>query len=325
MKIVSFFAGAGGLDQGFEDAGFNIVWANDFNEKVQTTYERNHPNTTFILKSIEDISADEVPVCDGIIGGPPCQSWSVAGSHGGDNDPRGKLFWEYFRIISSKKPKFFLAENVKGILSKRHQKSFKHIKKLFRKAGYNIKVKLLQASDYGVAQDRERVFILGINKELKPTSSLFFPRARPNEHQTLEDVIGHLKYTKPIGTKKVAMCKDNHEYLEGSFSPHFKSRNRVRSWKQCSFTILAVGRHMVLHPQAPKMKKVEKDVCKFQEGKEHLYRRFSVKEAALIQSFPSDYRFYYDNINDGYKMVGNAVPPKLAFYIALQIKKKLGL
>ena len=140
----------------------------------------------------------------------------ITSSHGGDNDPRGKLFWEYFRIISSKQPKFFLAENVKGILSKRHQKSFKHIQKLFRKAGYNIKVKLLQASDYGVPQDRERVFILGIKKDLKSTSCLYFPRARPNEHQTLEDAIGHLKDTKPIGTKKVSMCKDNHEYLEGS-------------------------------------------------------------------------------------------------------------
>lgn len=325
MKIVSFFAGAGGLDQGFAKAGFDIIWANDYNTKVRTTYERNHQNTELILKDIKDIAEDEVPKCYGIIGGPPCQSWSVAGSHGGKNDPRGALFWEYFRIISGKQPKFFLAENVNGILFEKHQQAFKNIIQLFRNAGYNIKIKLLQSSDYGIAQDRKRVFILGIQKDIQLTSSLYFPKPHPNEKQTLENVIGHLKDITPIGTKKNSVCLDNHEYLEDSFSPHFMSRNRVRGWNECSFTILASGRHMALHPQAPKMIKIGKDLCEFQKGKEYLYRRFSVKEAALIQSFPNNYQFYYDNIHDGYEMVGNAVPPKLAFHIACQIKKKLGL
>ena len=101
------------------------------------------------------------------------------------------------------------------------------------------------------------------------------------------------------------------------------SRNRVRGWDECSCTILATGRHIVLHPQAPKMPKIEKDKHEFEAGKEHLYRRLSVKECALIQSFPKDYLFYYDNINDGYKMVGNAVPPSLALHVAEQIKRKL--
>ena len=325
MKIVSFFSGAGGLDQGFKDAGFNILWANDFNPKVRTTYEKNHPNTTFILKSIVDLTADEVPDCDGIIGGPPCQSWSAAGSHGGANDPRGQLFFQFLRIIESKQPKFFVAENVKGILNKRNTPVFNQIKHLFKKAGYSVQAKLLNASDYGVAQDRERVIIIGVRKDLETTKAHYFPRPRPRDRQTLQDVIGHLKDKKASKTKNTSKRTDNHEYLDQGFSSHFMSRNRVRGWDECSFTILATGRHCVLHPQAPKMKNVGKDKFTFKIGKEHLYRRLSIKECALIQSFPDDYQFYYDNINEGYKMVGNAVPPRLAFHIAEQIKRKLGI
>ena len=323
MRIVSFFAGAGGLDQGFRDAGFNVIWANDFNSKVRMTYQKNHPETKFVLKSIVDVSADDVPDCEGIIGGPPCQSWSAAGVHGGAADPRGQLFWEYLRIIKAKKPKFFIAENVKGLLSKKHKKSFEGIQRLFRETGYNVQAKLLKASDYGVAQDRERVIILGIRKDVETTSAHYFPKPRPRDRKTLHDVIGHLKDKKPYKTKSKSKCPDNHEYLNQGFSSHFMSRDRVRGWDECSFTILATGRHIVLHPQAPKMIKVEKDKCKFVEGKEHLYRRLSVRECALIQSFPEKYQFCYDNINDGYKMVGNAVPPLLAFHVAKQLKRKL--
>ena len=116
---------------------------------------------------------------------------------------------------------------------------------------------------------------------------------------------------------------DNHEYMTGGFSSMFMSRNRVRSWDEPSFTIQAGGRHAPLHPQAPKMEFVEKDKRKFVEGSEELYRRLSVRECARIQTFPDSHKFYYKNISAGYKMVGNAVPPNLAYFLAKKIIEDL--
>ena len=134
MNLVSFFAGAGGLDLGFERAGFKVVWANEYDKDILETYERNHKKTDLDRRSIVDISSSEVPECDGIIGGPPCQSWSEAGSLRGINDKRGKLFYDFIRILEDKQPKFFLAENVSGMLLDRHKEALKNIKKMFKNA-----------------------------------------------------------------------------------------------------------------------------------------------------------------------------------------------
>src|SRR6266550_916743 len=112
MKVISFFAGAGGLDLGFQKAGFNVAWANEYDKEIWETFEKNHKQTKLDKRSIADISSAEVPDCDGIIGGPPCQSWSEAGSLRGINDNRGKLFFDFIRILRDKQPMFFLAENV---------------------------------------------------------------------------------------------------------------------------------------------------------------------------------------------------------------------
>ena len=149
MKLLSLFSGAGGLDLGFEKAGFEIVAANEYDKTIWETYEKNH-KAKLIKKDIREIVSNELPKTDGIIGGPPCQSWSEAGSLRGIDDPRGKLFYEYIRILKDKQPKFFLAENVKGMLSKRNTDAVKDIIKEFEKAGYNIFIKLLNAFDMGL-------------------------------------------------------------------------------------------------------------------------------------------------------------------------------
>ena len=133
MKVVSFFAGAGGLDLGFEKAGFDVIWANEYDKEIWETYEKNHTNTILDKRSITKINASEVPDCDGIIGGPPCQSWSEAGALRGIKDKRGQLFFDFIRILEAKQPKFFLAENVSGMLSSRHEEALKNIKEMFRK------------------------------------------------------------------------------------------------------------------------------------------------------------------------------------------------
>lgn len=115
----------------------------------------------------------------------------------------------------------------------------------------------------------------------------------------------------------------NHEYMNGGFSTIYMSRNRVRSWNEFSFTIQAGGRHAPIHPQAPKMKFIEQNKREFVKGKEHFYRRLSVRECARIQTFPDDFIFYYNDVVDGYKMIGNAVPVKLAEAIANKIMEDI--
>lgn len=324
FKILSLFAGAGGLDLGFEKAGFEIVYANEYDKSIWETYEKNH-TTPLDHRDIRKIDSSELPDCDGIIGGPPCQSWSEAGSLKGINDSRGQLFYDFIRILKDKKPKFFVAENVSGMLSKRHQEAVDNFIKLFEEAGYEMHIQLLNANDYDVPQDRLRVFYVGFRKDLKVNFK--FPEPL-SQKPTLKDTIYDLKdnaiptldKNKTNGDK----CKfPNHEYMTGSFSTIYMSRNRVRSWDEPSFTIQAGGRHAPLHPQAPKMIQVEKNKRIFEPGKEDLYRRLSVRECARIQTFPDDFIFYYNDVATAYKMIGNAVPVNLAKAVAGEIKNSL--
>lgn len=317
ISLISLFSGAGGLDLGFQKAGFQISAANEFDKSIWATYEKNH-DTPLKKNSICDLQPSDFPDCDGIIGGPPCQSWSEAGSLRGINDPRGKLFYEYIRILKEKQPKFFLAENVKGMLSKIHKEAVANIVKEFEAAGYDIFIQLLNAADYGVAQDRERVFYIGFRKDLHV--SFTFPE-KYEQKLCLKDVIWDLKDTAipARNGNKTNGLKGNHEYFTGSYSPIFMSRNRVRAWDEQAFTIQASGRQCQLHPQAPKMIKEGKDRYCFVRGSEELYRRLSIREVARIQGFPDDFDFIYQTLNDGYKMIGNAVPINLAFVLAKQI------
>lgn len=328
MKIISLFSGAGGLDLGFTKAGFEIIAANEFDKNIWATYEKNH-NTPLIKKDIRKISPDDFPKnITGIIGGPPCQSWSEAGSLKGIEDERGQLFYDYIRILEELHPKFFLAENVSGMLSNRHSAAVKNILSKFEKCGYNVSINLANASDYGVPQDRKRVFYIGFRKDLninfefpKPTTKLEI------EKKTLKDAIEDLqKSAIPALDKNKAnqnLKIKNHEYYIGSYSTIFMSRNRVRPWNKPAFTVQASGRQCQLHPQAPEMIKIETNKRIFVPGKEDLYRRLTVRECARIQGFPDDFEFLYTDVNMGYKMVGNAVPVDLAYIIAQKIKKSL--
>lgn len=323
MKVVSFFAGAGGLDLGFEKAGFDVVWANEYDKEIWATYEKNHKNTILDRRSIVDIPSSEVPDCDGIIGGPPCQSWSEAGSKRGIADKRGQLFYEFMRILADKKPKFFLAENVSGMLLPAHKEALANIKQMFTDIGYDLSFQLLNVSDYGVPQDRKRVFFIGYRKDLG--IKFTFPKPTTLENKiTLKKAIGDLKDTvlpaKEGNYTNGRDCKVlNHEYMIGGFSSMFMSRNRVRSWDEVSFTIQAGGRHAPIHPQAPKMKFIEQNLREFVKGSEHLYRRLSVRECARIQTFPDTFSFEYSNVVAGYKMIGNAVPVRMGKILAQKI------
>ena len=328
MRIISLFSGAGGLDLGFERAGFDIVAANEYDKTIWTTYEKNHM-APLIKGDIRNIKESDLPYeVDGIIGGPPCQSWSEAGALRGIDDERGRLFFDYIRILRDKQPKFFLAENVSGMLSNRHSNAVKTIISLFEKCSYDVTIDLVNAADYGVPQDRKRVFYIGFRKDLN--IRFMFPEQTTRlseQKKTLKDAIGDLADTavpalsknKTNGALKVA----NHEYFIGAYSTIFMSRNRVRGWDQQAFTVQASGRQCQLHPQAPEMLLIEKNKRIFVPGKEELYRRLTVRECARIQGFPDDFEFIYTDVDTGYKMIGNAVPVDLAYIIAESIKQYL--
>lgn len=332
MNIISLFSGCGGLDLGFERAGFKIPVANEFDKTIWYTYKVNHPKTKLIEGDIRKVTKTDIVQyigieVDGIIGGPPCQSWSEAGALRGIDDERGQLFYDYIRILKGFKPKFFLAENVSGMLANRHSEAVKNILKLFDEAGYDVSLTLVNAKDYSVAQDRKRVFYIGFRKDLM--INFEFPKGSTEDDEkklTLRDVIWDLKDTAvPAGEKNKHNPDsiNNNEYFTGAFSTIFMSRNRVRSWDEQGFTVQASGRQCQLHPQAPKMVKVNKNDCKFVEGKENLYRRMTIREVARIQGFPDDFKFIYKNTNDAYKMIGNAVPVNLAYEIAMAIREAL--
>lgn len=328
MKLISLFSGCGGLDLGFEKAGFDIAVANEYDPTIQPTFELNHTHTKLIKGDIRQIDETVFPLnVDGIIGGPPCQSWSEAGSLRGINDARGRLFFEYIRILQKVRPKFFLAENVSGMMANRHEEAVRNILNLFSQSGYRVSLTMVNACDYGVAQERKRVFYIGFRTDLNVSFS--FPEGstvNDNDKITLKDVIWDLQNNVvPAGSKNKhnSAAINNNEYFTGSFSPIFMSRNRVKAWNEQAFTVQASGRQCQLHPQAPKMVKLGKDLCGFVKGKEHLYRRLSIREIARIQGFPDSFRFIYENLNDAYKMIGNAVPVNLAFEIAERIKQTL--
>lgn len=328
MNLISLFSGAGGLDLGFEKAGFNISMANEYDKGIWATYEANH-SAPLIKDDIRNIKDTDFPnEIDGIIGGPPCQSWSEAGSLRGINDSRGQLFFDYIRILKNKQPKFFLAENVSGMLASRHSEAVKNIIQQFEDCGYNLTLTLVNAADYGVPQDRKRVFYIGFRKDLK--IDFKFPNpTTPNakDKLTMKDAIGDLVDTPVPALPKNKTNGDleipNHEYYIGAYSTIFMSRNRVRGWNEQAFTVQASGRQCQLHPQAPKMKFVEKNKRIFVPGYEDLYRRLTVRECARIQGFPDDFKFIYTDVDYGYKMIGNAVPINLAYIIACSIKDAL--
>jgi len=324
MDIISFFAGAGGLDLGFEKAGFHTIWANEYDKTIWATFEKNFPNTKLDKRSITDVKPNEIPSADGMIGGPPCQSWSEAGAGRGIDDDRGKLFLDYIRILKDKKPKFFLCENVGGMLLDKHKNNFNKFIAEFENAGYKVSWQLVDANDFDVPQNRKRVIIVGYRKDLN--KKFEFPK--PHEYKpNLKDAIWDLRQAQPAKQHNKSWGLElpiaNHEYMNGGFSTIFMSRNRVRAWDEPSFTIQAGGRHAPIHPQAPKMLFVEQNKRIFVPGKEDDYRRLSVRECARIQTFPDSFIFVYNDIADGYKMVGNAVPVNLAYTIAKKIKEDL--
>ena len=300
---VSLFCGAGGLDIGFERAGIQTCLAIDAEKDAIATYKDWHgtEDCRVICGDVRALSCIDLPYAKVMLGGFPCQGFSLSGPRK-ERDLRNILYQEYVRIVRCLKPLVFVGENVKGLLSMGNGKVFETILKDFSDCGYTVRHELLNAKDYDVPEDRERVILVGIRKDLD-ADRFSFPK--PSEPPvTLRDALRNL----PIPRKE--------DICDAPYSSRYMSRNRKRGWDEQSFTIPAMAKQVPLHPSSPDMVKLDADHWAFGEG---ITRRLSWQEAAAIQIFPNGMRFYGD-LKSIYRQIGNAVPVKLAEHIAIQVK-----
>lgn len=300
FTVVSLFCGAGGMDMGFHQEGFKTIWANDFDRDSCLTHKM-WSGAEVVHGSIEKIDLDTIPSADVVLGGFPCQGFSLAGPRKVD-DKRNVLYQNFVAVIEKLQPKAFVAENVKGILTLGGGEIIKVIVREFSDRGYNVQFKLLNAADYDVPEDRHRVIMVGIRKDID--TDYAYPEPSKTK-MTLRDAIGSMP--EP----------DDSEVLEGGFSPRYMSRNRKRGWDEQAFTVPAMAKQVTLHPSSPDMVKLEKDLWRFGEGGRT--RRLSWREAAAVQTFPRDMEFA-GNLVSIYKQIGNAVPVNLARAIAKQLR-----
>ena len=300
FTAISLFSGAGGLDLGFENAGFRTIWANDFEPDACKTHE-NWSSAKVVCDDIAKIDTSDIPDADIMLGGFPCQGFSLSGPRKID-DSRNVLYKHYVRIVKEKKPLLFLGENVKGLLTMGNGQIIDAIIAEFSECGYDVFYKLLNARNYCVPEDRERVIIVGFRKDLG-IHEFEFPAARPYQI-TMRDVLSDMPAPLPD------------EVCNAPYSSRYMSRNRKRGWDDVSYTIPAMAKQVTLWPGYPDMVKIDKDLWTF--GEDGITRRLSWREAAAIQTFPADLEFYGD-LTSKYKQIGNAVPVKLAEIIATHL------
>lgn len=301
FTAVSLFCGAGGLDMGFEKAGFKTIWANDFDADACKTHQ-NWSSANVVCGDISKIDYSAIPVSDVILGGFPCQGFSLSGPRKID-DSRNVLYKHYVKLVKQNKPLAFIGENVKGLLTMGGGKIIDAIIADFAECGYDVYYKLVNAKNFGVPQDRERVIIVGFRKDLN-IQEFCLPDTN-GERMTMREAIGDMPEAKP------------EEVCNAPYSPRYVSRNRKRNWDDVSYTIPAMAKQVTLWPGSPDMIKIGKDEWIF--GDKGLSRRLSWREAAAIQTFPKDLEFAGD-ITSIYKQIGNAVPVKLAEFVANQVK-----
>lgn len=333
-RLISLFSGCGGLDLGFEKAGFERVWANDFDSDAQAVYALNLGEIDG--RDILSIDEGEIPDGDILTAGFPCQPFSNAGNRKGVHDSRGMLYKECLRIIKSKMPKVIVFENVKGLLSTKYIDGRSLVEVIVEDlsnigdAGYNVVHRLLNAADYGVPQNRQRVFFVGVRKDLGITFA--FPEKIKKENLTLRHVLD--------------MPEDLPNQVDWVLSPQALEMisyiSEGGSWKDVPYENLA-----------PRFQRIRDDMKKYRSP--NFYRRFSrdeicgtitasaqpencgivhptenrrytIREIARIQTFPDDFMFIDDtpkNITAMYKVIGNAVPVGLAQRIAIAIMEQI--
>lgn len=318
IKVASLFCGCGGMDLGviggftylekeYCENPFEIVYSVDNDEYCTKIYNDNF-NHKCIVKDVRDINIDDIPQFDMLIGGFPCQSFSISAQNPprlGYKDERGMLFFEMVKILKARRPRFFIAENVKGILSANKGQAFPMIIKEFSDAGYTVIHKLLNSSEYGIPQKRERVIIMGF-REVEDFHKFHYPaKVKLSERKVLSDVIDEESDRDQnlfFSDKAVAGMLAVREKM---------NKGRAMSLTEPCNTISAHLAKVSLNSTDPV----------FMVGDR--YRRFSTREAARIQSFPDDFKLGSVSQIRQYKAIGNAVPPVLMWHIVHALQKVL--
>lgn len=303
MKIVSLFSGAGGFDLGFIQAGHEIIWANDIDKDCAATYKHNIGNH-FVCEDIKNISINRIPNCDIVIGGFPCQGFSHANLKRNILDERNQLYLEFIRVVDDKKPKYFVAENVRGLVSLNKGEAIKLIITDFESIGYNVAYQVFNAADFGVPQNRFRVIIIGVRNDI--FNGYFpFPIATHAEKPTLLRqkwiTIGEALFDIPEPDEEHYF--KNHIYSKYKVTDRNFTGHRKTNPDKPSPTILAknTGGNVATH-----------------HPKNH--RRMSVRESAIIQTFPIDFEFM-GAMGSMYRQIGNAVAVEFAKKIGLEFRK----
>ncbi len=333
-RLVSLFSGCGGLDLGFKQAGYDIIYANDFDADAQRVYEKNFGNID--KRSILDVEEKEVPECDILTAGFPCQPFSNAGNRKGVDDSRGNLYKECLRMIRAKQPKVVVFENVRGLLSIKDEDGNLLIDTIVKNlgeigVGYNVNYKLINASDYGVPQNRVRVVVVAFRKDLGKT--FVFPDEQSKKGLNIGNII-NIPANVP-------------NQVDWAFSPQaaylIEHIPEGGSWKSIPYDLLPERfkkiRDNMQRYHAPNMYRrfsrdeiagtitasAQPENCGIIHPLEN--RRFNVREIARIQTFPDDFVFFTESkksVTAMYKVIGNAVPPQLAKVIGQAIKQQLG-
>lgn len=342
LKAVSLFCGAGGMDLGAEMAGVKVIFANDIDHDSCKTYQRNFPHTKVIEGDVKDIKS--FPKVDILLGGYPCQSFSLGGKRNPEKDHRTYLYQEYARVLELIEPKYFIAENVSGLTGVMGGKFFKAQLEAFQKVGrygYTISRKIVDARDYGVPQKRRRVLLIGVRKDLN--KAYIFPEPTHGKGIGLKPYTSHGEAIKDLPLNPEGEYYHRPHDPDGGFSWYFMSRNRKSNWDEPSYTVVANWRHTTLHPASPVMKIVWSDLKngfkqKWEFTKEFeqlkndpkrpilkIPRRLSWRECARIQTFPDRFIFEGKNVESKFRQIGNAVPPLLAKIIVERIISREGL
>ena len=312
LKVASLFCGCGGMDFGiqgdfnflgkhFQSLPFEVVYAVD-NDSYATAIYNNNFDHNCEIKDVRDIVPENVPDHDILLGGFPCQSFSISAQNPprlGFTDDRGKLFFEMVNVLKEKKPRFFIGENVKGLLSANQGKAFPMIVIEFENAGYYVRYKLLNASEYGVPQKRERVFIIGF-RDFEDYFNFQFPAP-----STLNGSKIKLKEVIDTEADKDEKWFFSQRAVDGMLRVREKmNKGRVQDLEQPCNTISSHLAKVSLNGTDPVLMVNER------------YRRLTPREAASIQSFPDTFRL--DNVSENrqYRAIGNAVPPVLMWHVA---------
>ena len=357
IKVVSLFSGGGGLDLGFKKTGYDIIWAIDNDPNAVETYRVNLGDH-IICEDITKIDPSAIPNADVVIGGPPCQSFSLAGKRNVE-DARGQLIWQYIRIIDIVKPKAFLFENVQGLLSAKNasgEKIFDLLKHSFKEIGYTVNAQLIHAADYGIPQRRKRVFIVGILNGKK----FVFPKAtHGNEalglkkYISVKDAIGdlpkasdseneRLKYdiapfsnyqkkmrdTDSVTEHFVPRMSDLDKYIISHVKPGGNymdiptdvSSKRIRRLQRDGGHTTCYGRLLADEPAYTINTYFNRPNvgCNIHYAEDRL---ITVREALRLQSFPDSYKIVSTSKQGKNLIVGNAVPPLLAANLKNYIKE----